>query len=143
MGRKPKYTEAQEMQAKIDEYFKSCEGKLLTDNDGRPVLDKCGGEIRIGAKPPTVTGLARALGLNSRQSLLNYQARKEFVDTIMRAKMRVEEYAEMRLFDRDGVNGAKFTLGVNFGWAMPEAQKDDDREGTGVVVLAEVKDGSA
>lgn len=143
MGRKPKYAEAQEMQAKIDEYFKACEGELLTDNDGRPVLDKFGGEIWIGSKPPTVTGLARALGLNSRQSLLNYQARKEFVDTIMRAKMRVEEYAEMRLFDRDGVNGAKFTLGVNFGWAMPEAQKDDDREGTGVVVLAEVKDGSA
>ena len=142
MGRKPKYSEAAAMQEKVDAYFKECAGELLTDNDGRPVLDKYGGEIRIGAKPPTVTGLARALGLSSRQSLLNYQTRKEFVDTVMRAKMRVEEYAEMRLFDRDGVNGAKFTLSVNFGWKVPEADSGDDDE-TGVVELPKVKDGKA
>ena len=68
-------------------------------------------------KPPTVTGLALALGLKSRQALLNYQNREEFNDAVTRAKLRIEEYAERRLFDRDGVNGAKFSLMNNFkGW---------------------------
>ena len=39
---------------------------------------------------------------------------KEFVDTITRAKARVEQYAEERLFDRDGSNGAQFSLRNNF-----------------------------
>ena len=65
----------------------------------------------------TITGLALALGFNSRQSLLNYQAKEEFLDTITRAKAKVEQYAEERLFDKDGANGAKFSLANNFeGW---------------------------
>ncbi len=54
----------------------------------------------------------------SRQALLNYQTRdKCFNDTITRAKSRVEEYAESRLYDKDGANGAKFSLANNFkGW---------------------------
>jgi hypothetical protein len=41
-----------------------------------------------------------------------------FNDAITRAKARVEAYAESRLFDKDGANGAKFSLSNNFhGWA--------------------------
>ena len=58
--------------------------------------------------------LALVLGLSSRQALLNYQGREEFNDTVTRAKARVEEYAESRLFDKDGSNGAKFSLANNF-----------------------------
>jgi hypothetical protein len=46
--------------------------------------------------------------------LLNYQGEPEYLDTIMRAKAKVEEYAERRLFDKDGANGAKFSLANNF-----------------------------
>ena len=51
--------------------------------------------------------------------MLNYEARSdEFYDAITRAKARVEQYAEERLFDRDGANGAKFSLANNFrGWS--------------------------
>jgi hypothetical protein len=38
----------------------------------------------------------------------------KFTDTIIRAKQICENYANQRLFDRDGVNGAKFTLINNF-----------------------------
>ena len=80
--------------------------------------------IIIGRKPPTMTGLALALGFSSRQSLLNYQGKKQFVDTITRAKSFIEAYAEERLFDRDGVQGAKFSLINNFkGWR--EKPEDD------------------
>lgn len=106
-----------ELQKRIDAYFEECEGKLLTDKDGVPILTKWGQEIYIGRKPPTITGLALAIGLNSRQALLNYQGRAEFNDAITRAKTYVESYAEARLFDKEGSNGAQFSLRNNFkGW---------------------------
>lgn len=117
VGRPLIFKNVNEMQTKIEQYFKSCEGELFKNADGDIVLDKYGNPVIIGAKPPTVTGLALALGFNSRQSLLNYQGKKEFLDTITRAKSIVEEYAEQRLFDRDGFQGAKFSLTNNFkGW---------------------------
>ena len=117
VGRPLIFKNVNEMQTKIEQYFKSCEGEHFKNADGDIVLDKYGNPVIIGAKPPTVTGLALALGFNSRQSLLNYQGKKEFLDTITRAKSIVEEYAEQRLFDRDGVQGAKFSLTNNFkGW---------------------------
>ncbi|MBO5017144.1 MAG: DNA-packaging protein [Ruminococcus sp.] len=116
-GRPPMYKTKEEMQEKIDAYFESCKGRILTDNDGNYILDKYGKPIIIDSRPLTVTGLALALGFNTRQALLNYQAKKEFVDTILRAKAVVEQYAEERLFDKDGANGAKFSLANNFeGW---------------------------
>lgn len=117
VGRPPIFATVEEMQEKIDEYFNSCEGRVLEDPDGYPILDKHGKVIIIDDKPLTVTGLALALGFNSRQTLLNYQGKEEFMDTITRAKTRIEQYAEERLFDKDGANGAKFSLANNFtGW---------------------------
>ena len=117
VGRPPMYKSAEEIQVKIDDYFRSCEGEILKDGDGNVLTDKYGAPIRINDKPPTITGLALALGFTSRQALLNYQAKEDFVDTITRAKARVEAYAEARLFDKDGANGAKFSLANNFdGW---------------------------
>lgn len=95
-GRPPKYKSVGEISEKIEEYFEKCEK---------------------GKKPLTVTGLALALGFQSRQALLNYQGRKEFSAAIIRAKSRVEQYTEERLFDKEGANGAKFSLANNFdGW---------------------------
>lgn len=117
VGRPPMYKTVEEIQTKIDAYFESCKGTVYTDDEGTPVLDKFGRPVIVGERPLTITGLALALGFNSRQSLLNYQEKEEFVDTIMRAKAVVEQYAEERLFDKDGANGAKFSLANNFeGW---------------------------
>lgn len=116
-GRPPFYNTAEEMQEKIDEYFEACKGRVLMDDNGEPYVDKHGHPIVVDVRPLTITGLALALGFNSRQALLNYQAKDEFHDTIMRAKAKVECYAEERLFDKDGANGAKFSLANNFdGW---------------------------
>ena len=115
MARPLKYKTVDELQAAIDAYFKSCEGRMLLDDDGQPVLAK-GVPIILDAKPPTVTGLALALGFAGRQALMNYQGRRQFKDTIARAKARCEAYAEARLYDRDGARGAQFSLQCNFGW---------------------------
>lgn len=117
VGRPPMYNTAEEMQVIIDEYFEKCKGHIAIDDNGEPYRDKYGIPIIIEVRPPTITGLALALGFTSRRALLNYQDKEEFVHTITRAKARVEQYAEERLFDKDGANGAKFSLANNFeGW---------------------------
>jgi hypothetical protein len=118
MARPSFYANAAKMQEAVDAYFASCNGTFIKDDDGEYITDKAGNPFLFGGKPPTVTGLALALGFNSRQALLNYQGREAFNDTVTRAKAKIEEYAETRLFDRDGVQGAKFSLSNNFtGWA--------------------------
>lgn len=134
-GRPPKYSSVDEMQAAIDAYFTDCEGKVLQDADGNPVLYK-GHPVMVGVKPPTVTGLALALGFASRQAMLNYQGRKQFNDTITRAKSRCEAYAESRLYDKSGATGAQFSLRCNFGWS-DATEKDKAEQDLRIAMLKE------
>jgi hypothetical protein len=133
------YKTREEIQAKIDAYFEECKGELLYDTEGNPMIDKNGNPIRVGCRPLTITGLALALGFNSRQALINYQCKEEFYDTIMRAKSKVEQYAEERLFDKDGANGAKFSLANNFdGWR--EKQQIEAEVNTEMTISIELSD---
>ena len=113
MARPWKFKTVAEMESRINEYFEACEQKRV---------------------PPTVTGLALFLGLQSRQALLNYQGRGQFNDAITRAKSRCEAYTEGRLYDRDGVKGAIFSLTNNFkGWS----EKPDKPAGDGGVTIVD------
>ena len=117
MGRPKKYNNAEEMQKKIDEYFNSCQKpvKIFSKDLGKYIIvtDEKGNIEYEQYKPYTITGLANALNM-SRQDLINYEKENEFFDTITRAKRKVEQYVEERLFDKDGANGAKFNLANNF-----------------------------
>lgn len=125
-GVPPKYKDVSEIEGLIEAYFADCESHPMLDENGNVYTDKHGDPIMTQPKPLTVTGLALALGFNSRQSLLNYQAKPAFVDTIKRAKSMVEQYAETRLFDKDGANGAKFSLANNFeGWKEKQSIEAD------------------
>ena len=133
VGRPPIYKTVNEIEEKIDTYFKECEGEILKDDNGKAVLNKFGNPVVINRKPPTVTGLALALGFTNRLDLLRYQGKEEFCNTITRAKSMVEQYAEERLFDRDGSNGAQFSLRNNFkGW---DADKKNDDSGDGKITI--------
>ncbi len=142
MGRKPTFTSAEEMQEKIDAYFASCEPELLRDGDGTPMLNKNGEPVYVGGRPMTIQGLALALGFTSRQSLLNYKAKREFVDTVTRARLRVEQYAAERLFDRDAQRGAQFTLAYGFGYAKDADDGKKDEDGVRLVLEREAEEGS-
>lgn len=134
VGRPATYKTVEEMQAKIDAYFDSCYGEYVTDDEGNLMTDKSGHPVMTKPRPLTVTGLALALGFSGRQALLNYQDKPKFMDTIKRAKSRIEQYAEERLFDKDGVNGAKFNLSNNFkGWS--EKQQIDSNVNLAPVVF--------
>ena len=135
-GRPAYFETVEEMQKLIDDYFKKCDGEILTDVDGVAILDKYDRPIMVGQKPYTITGLTLALGFTSRQSLLNYQDKDEFMDAITRAKLQVEDYANTRLYDKDGVQGSKFTLINNFeGYNDKQAVEHSGEVGTTINII--------
>lgn len=92
-GRPPKWETVEEVQELCDSYFEKCEEENT---------------------PLTITGLALALG-TCRQTLLNYEVKDQFMDTIKRAKLMVENYAELQTLDGKNPAGAIFIL-KNHGW---------------------------
>ena len=64
------------------------------------------------------------------------QRQAKFISHLKAALMRIEEYAERRLYDRDGARGAEFSLTYNFKWGQQERQSD---YGGGVVMLSDIK----
>lgn len=95
IGRPLKFKSVEEMQLAILKYFAECD-----END----------------IPYTVTGLALALD-TSRKVLVEYQGKDEYSNTIKRAKLMCENYAERHLFvGKSGVTGAIFSLKNNYGW---------------------------
>ena len=61
-------------------------------------------------KRPTITGIALALGFESRQSFYEYEKRPSFTYILKKARMRIENALEQSLDDR-----GKATAGVIFG----------------------------
>lgn len=84
-GRPKMYETAEEMQKAIDKYFKEAKPKKKPNSD--EYIFNC----------PTITGLAYALGFESRQSLYDYEKNEEFSYTIKKARLRIEMQYEVNL----------------------------------------------
>jgi hypothetical protein len=95
-GRPEKFDNPKELEKKGMEYINNC---------------------RTNKKPITVTGLCLKLK-TTRDTLMEYQRKEEFSDTIKRLKLYAENYAEEYLYNPNGraVVGAIFAL-KNFGWS--------------------------
>ncbi|MEG1621575.1 MAG: terminase small subunit [Oscillospiraceae bacterium] len=122
----PAFKSAKELQNLVDKYFCSLEGEILLDENNVPVSDKNGLVYKVLPKPPTLTGLALALGFRGRLSLLKFQGNEKLEEIIETALSRVEEYIEGRLFDKGCTTGAKFSLENNFNWISQEYEDDDE-----------------
>lgn len=103
----------EEFQALADEYF--------AQQDARE-------------KAYTVNGLALALGLNSRQSLLNYGERPEFLDIVKAIRTRLEAHWEERL-GGPNATGTIFWL-KNQGWADTQRTELTGKDGGPVAIAA-------
>ena len=101
VGRPLKFKSVEELQEKIDAYFVQC------DKDKEPY---------------TITGLALALD-TSRETLMNYEKKEEFFDTVKKGKLRVEHDYEIAL-RKNGRAGEIFGL-KNFGWKDKTEQSVD------------------
>lgn len=97
-GRPLKFKSVDELQEKIEHYFESCHnmnGDLI--------------------RPYTISGLALALD-TSRQTLLDYEDKEEYSDTIKKAKAKIENFAEEQLFTNRNTAGVIFNMVNNWGW---------------------------
>lgn len=129
-GRPLKFKSAKELQEKIDAYFADCDphmeevtewveardekGTLKKDEHGLNYLVEVSHKIMTQQKPYTITGLALALD-TSRETLLEYEDKEEFVDTIKKAKDKCHNYVETSLLTSNPT-GAIFNLKNNYGW---------------------------
>lgn len=99
------------MKEKLEDYFDS-RRVVKRDSDGQVIVSKTG-EILYEERPCTVTGLALALGMTSREEL--EQVRDQKVKALIdRALLKIEESAEEKLFFKDTAGGAKLFLATNF-----------------------------
>lgn len=138
-GQKPAFNSPEKLQKEIDAYFDSCFG-FMYDKNGNLKYDKNGEPIRYQQKPFTVSGLALGIGVST-QTLNRYCQGKfdsdmdsdpnlgTYKKILVRAKQRIESYAESRLYDRDGNNGARFVLDSSFGWTtQKEASEIQEKQ---------------
>jgi len=140
-GQKRRFMSPQHLQSMIDEYFESCNGPLL-DRYGNLVYDKDGRLVKTQVEPWTVSGLALYLGVSTntlkkyRQGMIDDLLTEMKADTddymtfssvVLRARQKIEGYAEKRLYDKDGQYGARFVLDNAFGWISKKEQAEIDK----------------
>lgn len=107
-GAPPKYENANDLQAAIDDYFNN-------GVDKRQVVIGKGENAKVVELPiPTISGLAYYLGFESRQSFYDYEKRDGFSYTVKKARLFIEREYEMQLSAGNTV-GAIFAL-KNMGW---------------------------
>lgn len=99
-GRPPKFESKEQLQSLIDAYFSSC---WDVDDKGK----------KTQIRPYTITGLANALD-TTRETLLDYEEKDGFSDTIKKAKQQCEQYVEEYLFTGKNTAGAIFNLKNNY-----------------------------
>ena len=116
-----------EVKKRINTYFESRYGQVL-DRNRNPVYDSEGNPVYEIVRPPTLSGLALAIGLESREALTTFTSNKSILREINKAILRVEEYAEERLFSKESnTAGIKLYLAVNFRrWSGEEPEGDDE-----------------
>ncbi len=114
-GRPLKFETVEELQKAIDAYFLENKNSMFINAEDIPVYE-----------PLTITGLALALD-TTRKTLMEYEEKDEFSNAVKRAKTRIENYAEKRIFSTSPA-GAIFAL-KNYGW---KDTQDVNQNNTGI-----------
>lgn len=140
-GSPKRFMSPEHLQCMVNEYFESCNGPLF-DRYGNLVYDKDGKLVKTQVEPWTVSGLALYLGISTntlkkyrqgRVDTLLDEMRAEtddymtFSSVVLKAKQKIESYAEKRLYDRDGQQGARFVLDNAFEWVSRKEQAEIDK----------------
>ena len=102
------YKSPEEMNEAIRKYFEEDHKTRIV------IIGKAPNNHEVELPVITVTGLAIYLGFESRQSLYDYEKKKEFSYIIKRARLFIEEEYEEQL-QHGNTTGAIFAL-KNMGW---------------------------
>jgi hypothetical protein len=134
-GRPLKFESVEVLEQRIEAYFDDCDKSedtrkwshdeiVLDEETKKKLCTNCWGPAKSRGcmlvsghlklpRPYTVTGLAVWLD-TSRQTLLNYEEKDLFFDTIVKAKQRIENYAEEKLYSSEyPTRGVIFSLSNN------------------------------
>lgn len=132
---KRRFNNPEHLQGLCNEYFESCNGVLYNQRTGKPYEDKDGYPVVGQIKPYTISGLALFLGVET-EVLKYYELGKmdsigfdraellEYSSVIKKARQRIEEYAEIRLYEKDSYQGSRFVLDNAFKWTTQKEQAD-------------------
>lgn len=148
---RPKYLTAEQLEARINEYWESCMGPTW-DKNGNLLRDSYGNVVKVQTCPYTVSGLALYLGIST-QTLKEYKEGKvetlldemradtddvkTFASVVSQARQRIESYAERRLYDRDGQRGGQFVLDNCFKWYEGRTAAEIDKTYTEIKKMLE------
>lgn len=156
LGRPLLFSTPEALHERIQAYFNDCdphpEQVVVYEYPKKIVENAAGEEVEIDdceqkptpkliwriseQKPYTIVALANFLS-TSRETLINYEKRDAFFDTIKAAKDKCEEYWEGRLLGPHAT-GPIFNLKNNYGWKdRTEADITSDGEKLGVALSAE------
>lgn len=133
-GRPPIYTNPEDLEFKISEYFEYIKGEFVERETINTITFQTE-VVKEWIREPeriTVTGLALFLGFADRQSLQDYKKKAKFSFPIKRALTRVEQAYESNLHERNST-GAIFAL-KNFGWS-DKSQIDIDHTSKGESIV--------
>lgn len=146
-GRPLKFKTVDELVVKIEEYFNSCDSRMMK------AVDKLGRPIEIpDPRPYTITGLAMALD-TTRDVILDYESgkyddsdktieeNKKFSYTINKAKLKIHNYVEESLWTPKIATGIIFNLKNNWNWEDKQIIKhQDDNSEIALQKLKEMND---
>lgn len=119
----------EQLKGMIDGYFDSCFGPVRNPKGG--FYENPDGSLVIGQiKPFTVSGLCLYCHMATKQLFTYSRAQldalgkptdedyvgPQYSDLLIEAKRKIQNYAEERLYDRDGFNGGRFVLDTAFKW---------------------------
>lgn len=114
------------MQLRAKKYFDECKGHVVYDAEGDPVRGKDGRLCIEGEHPPTVSGLAIALGFHSRSELFAMREDEQIGDVVRWALGKCEAYLEEKLYE--SANGIRLALQYNFPeWSEEKKESDISR----------------
>lgn len=111
-GRPRTYEDPEELQKAVDDYFAGLAGSKTTSVNLDGTITEKWDKM---PEPATITGLALALGFESRQSVYDYDKEGQFSYIIKNARLRVECEYEKKLTTAQSPTGSIFAL-KNMGW---------------------------
>lgn len=103
VGSPRKFKDVKTFNKKVESYFKECESN---------------------GKVPNVLGLCIHLDI-IRDTLIEYEKRPEFTDTIKEARQKIEEFKMQKLYSQGNVTGVIFDLKCNHGWVDKQVIEQD------------------
>ncbi len=116
-GRPPEFKDVKELSDLIDKYFRTITITRVREADWIPVLNDQKEQIRDVeyTEIPSILWLCEYLDIH-RKTLLEYEVKEEFSNTIKKAKQKIEKYNADQLMRSTQVTGIIFNLKNNFDW---------------------------